>query len=239
MIKHIIREVPAEYADFSYYFDCDCFSEKAGGFEYTLFILYNDGWGRISGINADVFNNLQIRASNMIDDFGCAENGLIDYKGNKITYKRIMQDYGINYNSAKCAKLKKWAKQDGADDVDGMANYLSIVTNHKWETTSASGYSQGDYVDIIYCVDVYKPEDAEAAGEIWLGAAKEFGVIDVDEDGKETDSCYGYIVADCQAWRDEEYKRIVCEWAGIKPEETQIEMVDGCKTVTQYSYRTA
>lgn len=90
----------------------------------------------------------------------------------------------------------------------------------------------------MYCVDAYK-DGAEQYGEVWLGAATEFCVVDLDADGNETDSCYGYIVADCQAWSDADKKRLVCEWAGIEPEETALELIDGYKTVTQYSYRTA
>ena len=70
-----------------------------------------------------------------------------------------------------------------------------------------------------------------------MGAAKEFEVIDLDEDGNEVDNCGGYIVADSQAWRDEEYKRLVCEWAGIEESETQLEMIDGSHTYTKYTYR--
>lgn len=72
-----------------------------------------------------------------------------------------------------------------------------------------------------------------------MGCGKEFCVIDVDEDGNETDKCYGYIIADCQAWKDEDYKRLVCEWAGIDEEETRLEMIDGSTTQTIYSYRVA
>jgi len=53
------------------------------------------------------------------------------------------------------------------------------------------------------------------------------------------DSCYGYIVADCQARRDEDYKKIVCEWAGIAEDETQLEMIDSYTTYTHANYRIA
>ena len=236
--KYIIRQVAPEHCEFDFYFEGDCFNENAGGFEYTLFILHYDNF-RYYGLNHEVFNSLQIQASNMIDDFGYVAGGHTDYDGNKITYKRVMQDYGISYSPTKCAKLKKWAEQDGANDVDGMADYLSITTGRKWETTSARGYCQGDYVDIIYCADIYTAKGAEIAGEIYLGAANEFCVIELDENGKEIDSCYGYFVADCEAWKDEDYKKIVCEYAGIPENETVLEMIDGSYTVTHYNYRTA
>ena len=107
---------------------------------------------------------------------------------------------------------------------------------------SASGYCQGDYVKMVYCLDHYK-NGVEHYGEIWLGAAKEFCVITLDEDGEEGNSCSGFIVAGCQIknWQesDSEYKRIVCEWSDINPEETRLEMIEGSKTYTKYTYRIA
>ena len=81
-------------------------------------------------------------------------------------------------------------------------------------------------------------------------AAKEFCVIEIEdyqapetEDEEATytekESCYGFFVADCEAWKDEDYKRIVCEWEGIDPEETQLEMIESSRTTTIYTYRTA
>ena len=91
---------------------------------------------------------------------------------------------------------------------------------------------------MVYCPEHYK-QGVKAYGEVWLGCAKEFGVIDLDENGEETDSCWGYIVADCEARDDADYKRLVCEWAGIKPEETTLEMIDGYSVQTVCKYRTA
>lgn len=139
MIKHIIREVEPEACSFDYYFDGDTFTERAGDYCYTLFIVGD--------------------------------------------------------------------------------RHTAVFNAEAWE-----------------------------CGEIWLGCGKEFCVIDVedyaeDEDGEatytETDSVYGYIVADSQAWRDEDYKRLVCEWAGINEEETRLEMIDGSHVCTTYSYRVA
>lgn len=46
-------------------------------------------------------------------------------------------------------------------------------------------------------------------------------------------------MADCEAWTDEQYKKIVCEWAGIEPGETELQMIDGYSVRTVYNYRTA
>ena len=157
-----------------------------------------------------------------------------------MTYKQVMKDNGLAYNSTFCHKLREWAKNvdDYNADTDAIAEYLTITTGKTWATSSASGYCQGDYCEIVYCKEYY-PENVRKYGEIFLGCAKEFCVIDLDENGEESDCVGGYIVADCEAWKDEEYKRLVCEWAGIKPEETRLEMIDGYHTDTKYEYRTA
>jgi hypothetical protein len=131
-----------------------------------------------------------------------------------------------------------------ADEEGCIAKYLTIATGKEWATESAHGYCQGDVVKMVYCKEHYK-EGVNHYGEVWLGAAKEFGVIGLDENGEEDamDTCYGFIVADCQIknWRDSdnEYKKIVCEWACIKLEETQMDMIDGSKTYTRDTCRTA
>lgn len=236
-IKNIIREVPGEQADLSYYFDGDCFSESAGDYGYTLFIVYRDRHG-MSGLNIEEYNRIIERAegiSNGFYDVEHKESAWTSYE----TYKDVMRDWGIDYTSHKCHLLKEWYKGNGeVDDAESIAEFLTITTGKTWDTSSAYGYCQGDYVQIVYCKQYY-PENVEKYGEIWLGAAKEFCVIDLDENGEETDSCYGYIVADCEARGDDDYKRLVCEWAGIKPEETRLEMIDGYHTYTKYEYRTA
>lgn len=238
MIKNIIREVAPESCDFSYYFDDDGLTERGGDYCYNLFIISNEGWGRISGFNIDEYKNIQDKIDHILDGFQDVEDKVTDYDGRRYTYKDIMQEYGIEYNSRKCHALKEWAKDADTAEPETVAAYLTITTGKKWDVSSAHGYCQGDYVEMVYCPEHYK-NGVENYGEIWLGCAKEFCVIDLDENGEEADSCYGYIVADCEAWRDEDYKRIVCEWAGINEEETRLELIDGQNTYTTYSYRVA
>lgn len=237
-IKNIIREVPGEQAELSSYFDGDCFNENAGDYGYTLFIISNEGYGRLHGLNIDEYKRVMKQAENILEGFDSVDNGLTDYDGNKYTYKSVMQDNDIPYTSRKCHLLREWAKDADTSKPESIASFLDIITGKTWEVSSASGYCQGDYVEIVYCTQYY-PENVEKYGEIWLGAAKEFCVIDLDENGEEADSCYGYIVADCEARGDDDYKRLVCEWAGINPDETRLEMIDGYHTYTKYEYRTA
>lgn len=234
--KYIVREIPAEYTDFSWYFENDGLTEKGGDFCYNLFIIYNNHW-QLSGFNIDRYKQIVEIASNLQDDFAAV--GEIDYNGKPLTYKRIMEEYGIQYNPVKCHKLKEWAEQQTGryyDSEDMIAEYLTIITGQKWETEEARGYCQGDYVKMVYCPAHYK-NGVENYGEIYLGAGKEFCVIYLDENGEEIDRISGYIVADCEVNREEDYKKLVCEWAEIPEEETILQMVDDCITKREYSYR--
>ena len=236
MKKYIIREVEPEACDFSYYFDDDGLSERGGDYCYTLFIVSCDRWGRYEGFNVKEFENVCSQAEEMAEMFDdIAEGGY--YSAFYSSYKDCMTDNGITYNSRKCHALKELLR-DWDNTPENVAAFLTITTGKEWAVSSARGYCQGDYVEMVYCPEHHK-NGVQHYGEVWLGAAKEFCVIELDENGEETDSCYGYIVADCQAWRDEDYKRLVSEWAGIDQDEAQLEMIDGYTTRAVYTYRTA
>ena len=237
--KYIVREYEPDCTSFDLYFDDDGLTEKGGDYNYNLFIVVNDGWGRLSGFNTEEYKRVKETAENVLEGFADVEDGLTDYDGKKYTYKDIMEEYNIPYTSHKCHLLKEWYKgtNDFRADTSDVAEYLSITTGKEWAVKSVCGYCQGDYCGVVYCKEHYnKPE---VYGEVWLGCAKEFCVIDLDENGEETDSCGGYIVADSESRDDSDYKRLVCEWAGIDEQETELQMIDGYSTHTVYSYRTA
>lgn len=239
MIKHIIREVAPEACDFSYYFDGDTFTEASGDYCNTLFIISNERWGRLEGYNIDEYKRVRDQANYIISGFEDVRDpgNAYNWTGYR-TYKEAMEDNGVSYTPRKCHQLKQWTQDADSDNPESIAEYLTITTGKRWTTSSARGYCQGDYVEMVYCPECY-PEGVEACGEVWLGAAKEFCIIDVNDDGTEGDTVYGYIVADCKAWRDAEYKAIICKWEGLEPEETRLEMIDSTTTRTIYSYRTA
>lgn len=234
MKKYIIREVAPEACDFSFYFEDDGLSANSGDFCNTLFIVpTRDN----SGFNAEEYKRVQDEAETIIDEFA-AIRGDGWYSASFDTFKECMEYYGIAYNSRKCHALKEWSIDADTAEPETIAAFLSITTGKVWEVSSAHGYCQGDYCEMVYCADNYK-NGVQQYGEVWLGAAKEFGVIELDENGAEIDSCYGYIVADCEAWRDEDYKRIVSNWAGIDENDAQLEMIDNCTVSRSYSYRVA
>lgn len=234
--KYIVREYSPEACDLSFYFD-DGLTEKGGEYCYNLFILYDRGWGRLSGFNIERYQKVQQKARYLIEDFELTaeyiENGDRDAFGRRATYKKVMEQYGIPYNSRKCHALKEWAKNADEDRPEDIAAFLTITTGKKWDVTGVYGYCQGDYVEIVYCPEHYK-SGVQNYGEVWLGCAKEFCVIELGDDSDEIDRCGGYIVADSEAWDDEDYKRIVCEWACIPEDETQLEMFDGYTSSPKY-----
>jgi hypothetical protein len=224
-IKYIIREVPPEQSNFSFYFDNDCFTGAGGDWNYNLFIVaqsYHD-----KGFNEEEYNEIVSEIESMLDEEEVEPKYAAFIKE---CNGKPSAPYRYSYNNFEAYKEEM------------VARYLTIKTGTEWNVVGAYGYSQGDYVKVVYCKEHYSKESAQAAGEIWLGSAKEFGVHEIDDDGEEIDSCYGYIVADCQvnyATQDADYKRIVSEWSDITQEDdVALEMVEGSHTVTHYTYRT-
>jgi len=229
-IKYIIREVPAEHSDFSFYFEDDGLTQAGGDYCCNLFIISNDGY-RVDGFNIDEYQSIQRKAEAIAEDFYNIENGYTYYFS---SYKEVMEYNDITYNSNKCHKLRKWAETADVDSAESIAEFLSIITGKEWTTESVHGYCQGDYVDIVYCPEYYK-NGVKSYGEIWLGCGKEFCVITI-ENGEEKDTTYGYIIADCEAIYNEDYKKLICKWAGIPEAETQLEIITDYKYKTDYSY---
>jgi len=237
-MKHLIREIEPECAELGFYFDGDTFTSRAGDFCYTLFIIQNEGYGRLSGLNIDEYKEVTQRAGRILDGFNYVDNGGRNYDGSMATYKQAMEDENIRFNPTTCARLRKWSENANEDKPEDIAAFLTIITGHKWDVSSARGYCQGDYADIVYCTDFYTGQEIDEAGDIWMGCAKEFSITDYENDNDtEGFTVYGYIVADCQARTDEDYKRIVCDYAGISPEDTTLEMICGSHTHTEYEYK--
>jgi hypothetical protein len=250
-INYIIREVPPEQSDFSLYFDDDGLKEIGGDYCYNLFIAAQSRNYR--GFNDEEYNSLQNEIENLLEMYTDIAN-----KSSYAQYSSVgamLFDLGLVnsvHNTKRIKKITEWLKgcnekpnspwgnyetQAAAFPEETTAEYLTFKTGKQWSTDSAYGYSQGDYVEMIYCPEHYK-DGVKHYGEIWLGAGKEFYTIKLDENGEETDTCYGYIIADCQARTDEDYKRLICEWAEIPEDETRLEMIEAGCTYTTYSYRT-
>ena len=249
-IKHIIREVPPEQSNFSLYFDDDGLTEAGGDYCYNLFIVAQSR--NSCEFNEKEYQNIQGEIENLLEMYDDIVNksGYAQYS----SVGAMLFDLGLVssiHNTRRIKEIKEWLSacndkpnspwrnyetQSEAFPEETAAEYLTFKTGKQWCTCSATGYSQGDYVKMVYCPEHYG-NGVEHYGEIWLGAGKEFYTIDLDENGEEIDTCGGYIIADCQVRNDEDYKRLVCEWAGISEDEAQLEMIDDQRTFTKYTYR--
>ena len=234
MKKHIIREVPLESYDNSYYFDDDGLTEAGGDYCNNLFIISDSR--RLDGFNIEEYKRLREQAEAIIDGFHDVSDKWTNGYNSYDTYKECMEYNDIVYTSRKCHLLKEWVNNADTEKTEDIAEFLTIKTGKKWETESAHGYSQGDYVEMVYCPEHYT-DGVRSYGEIWLGAYKEFCVVDLDDSGNEVDTCYGFCVADCDVESDLAYKKIICEWYGIKEEETKLEMIESQKQYTKYEYK--
>lgn len=249
-IKYIIREVPAEQTEFNFYFEDDGLTETGCDYCYNLFIVAQSR--NSCGFNEKEYNNIQNEIENLLEMYVDIIN-----KSNYAQYSSIgsmLLDYKLIDNIHNTKRIKEWTEffancceqpvspyanysdNFSAHNEEMTAQYLTLKTGKQWETDDAYGYCQGDYVKMVYCKEHYT-SGVKNYGEIWLGAGKEFYTIDIDENGEEADTCYGFIVADCQVRSDEDYKKLVCEWACIPEDETQLEMIDTYRTCVSYTYK--
>ena len=233
MKKYSIEEVAPECADLSFSFDDDGLTEAGtGDFCGNVFMLFWDrGWRAV--LNEGEYRMALEQAENVLDCFG-------DVHGWYSSYKEAMEDAGVKYSPKRCHDLKQWAAADPDPDYpEDLAAFLTITTGRTWETVTGHGYCQGDQATAVFCPDFHGKEYMRALCEIACGAAREYTVTEYGDDGEELETVGGYIVADCQAWRDDDVKALVCEWACIPPEETELRAIDGWSTQTFYEYRTA
>ena len=226
MAKYIFREVALEHADFSFYFDDDGLTE--------LFIVENRDF---SGLNMEEFDRIYKTLEEVLDgayDIANKEPWAYESMG------ALLLAYGLIDNIKQTRRIKRFKEffnneNTDIDKLETVAEYLTITTGKEWETASARGYSQGDYIEGLYCIESY-PNGIQNYLEIWLGAGKEFSFITLDENGEEVDESYGYIVADSEANDSKELKALLCRWEGVPEEETELQIISGLRTYTAYEY---
>jgi hypothetical protein len=195
MKKIIAKEVPPAYVDFSYYFDDDGL-KSVGGENCAVYIIPADGR---SGFNQNEYLEIELHAQAVIDDY----------------------EAGFPIDEA----LKEWVKYANPCDINDIAEFLTITTGEEWAVKAFTGYSQGDYCEVVYCVNHHTPERIEEIGKFWLGCGTEFCIED----------CYGYYVPDTIRWREgDELRQYLADSYGCKPEELEIYLYDGERIVTKY-----
>lgn len=197
MKKIIAKEVNPAYVDFRHYFDDD---ELKGinDKNCAVYIIPADR-RRYSGFNLDEYEEIEQQAQVIIDDY---KNG-----------------YPMEET------LKEWAKYADVSDTNSIAEFLTITTGEKWAVKSFTGYSQGDYCEVVYCVSRHTPERINEIGKFWLGCGTEFHI----------DGCYGYYVPDTIRWQEgETLRKYLADSYGCKPDELEIYLYDGEYVATDY-----
>jgi hypothetical protein len=197
MKKITAKEVNPAQVDFSFYFDDDGL-KSVGGENCAVYIIPADR-NRYTGFNMDEYEEIEQQAQAVIDDY---EDG-----------------YPIEET------LKEWVEYADPYNTTDIADYLTITTGEEWTVKAFTGYSQGDYCEVVYCINHYTPEHINEIGKFWLGCGTEFCI----------DDCYGYYVPDTIRWREgNELRQYLADCYGCKPEELEIYLYDGEHIVTDY-----
>jgi len=219
MEKIIAKEVNPAYVDFSLYFYDDSLKSVSGE-NCAVYIVPGDR-ERYGGFNMEEYREIEQKADSLIEAFKEVSPKNEYYP----TYKEAMLSHDIEYTSHKCKLLKKWAEYANPYDTGDLAEFLTITTGEKWEVKAFTGYSQGEYCEVVYCVNRHTPEHITEIGKFWLGCGTEFSI----------DDCYGYYVVDELRWEEgEKLRQYLADCYGCRPEELEVYLYDGEHIVTDY-----
>ena len=197
MKKIIVKEVNLARVDFSFYFDDDSL-KNAGGENCAVYIVPTDR-RRYSGFNMEEYREIEHHA------------------------QAVIYDYEAGYPVEEA--LKEWAKYANPQNTSDIAEFLTITTGEEWAVKAFTGYSQGDYCEVVYCVSRHTPERIKEIGKFWLGCGTEFSI----------DGCRGYFVTDELRWEEgDKLRQYLADCYGCKPEELEIHLYDGEHMVTDY-----
>ena len=198
MRKIVAKEVNPAHVDFRHYFDDDRLKGIIDDENCAVYIVSANG-RRNACFNMEEYQNIEQQAQAVIDDY---KNG-----------------YPVEET------LEEWAKYADASDTNSIAEFLTITTGEEWAVKSFTGYAQGDYCEVVYCVSRYTPEHINEIGKFWLGCGTEFCI----------DDCYGYYVPDTIRWQEgEALRKYLANCYGCKPDELEIYLYDGEHIVTDY-----
>ena len=102
---------------------------------------------------------------------------------------------------------------------------LKKVTGKDWTETTLRGYSQGDWNTLYYVDEEVGKEEIETIEDFYMNKITEFRVDEGDGDE------YRTFVPDDIVWKG---KKSICEYLGLKEEETIIYEDDGYEKVYKY-----
>jgi len=223
MNKIIAKEVNPADVDFSAYFDDDGLKSVEGE-NCAVYIITADR-RRNSGFNMEEYEYIEEQSQDIIDGFHDVNDKWANGYNSYDNYKEVLEYNNVLYSPQKCHLLKQWAEHADTSDTETIAEYLTITTGEEWAVKSFTGYSQGDYCEVVYCINHYTPEHINEIGKLWLGCGTEFAI----------NNCYGYFVIDELRWEEgKKLRQYLADCYGCKPDELEIYLYDGEHTVTDY-----
>ncbi len=161
--NYIIREVPPEQTEFSFYFDDDGLTAAGGDYCYNLFIVAQSR--NSGGFNEEEYRNIQNEIENLLEMYVDIVN-----KSDYAQYSSVgamLKDYKLIDNIHNTKRIKvftalfadccekpvspyaNYHDNFTAHNEEKTAEYLTLKTGKEWTTGSATGYCQGDYVKML------------------------------------------------------------------------------------------
>lgn len=126
-------------------------------------------------------------------------------------------------------RLLAIAKENYYDGDTGydyeILDELKKVTGKVWKTYTMRGYCQGDWQILYYVVDEVTSSEIETIENFYMGKVTEF---EIEEDGEDV---YIDFIPDDIVWKG---KKSICDYFGLKEEETTIYEDDGYEKVYKY-----
>ena len=195
--KIIAKELHPSHVDFGYYFDDDGLKSISGK-NCAVYIVPADR-RRYNGFNMEEYQEIERQAQAVIDDY----------------------EEGFPIDEA----LKEWVECADPYSTRDIAEFLTITTGEEWNVKAFTGYHQGDYCEVVYCVNRYTPEHITEIGKFWLGCGTEFCI----------DDCCGYYVPDHIRWEEgEKLRQYLADSYGCEPDDLEIYLYIGEHMVIDY-----
>ena len=195
--KIIAKELHPSHVDFGYYFDDDGLKSISG--KNCAVYIVPAGRRRYNGFNMEEYQEIERQAQAVIDDY----------------------EEGFPIDEA----LKEWVEYADPYSTRDIAEFLTITTGEEWNVKAFTGYHQGDYCEVVYCVNRYTPEHITEIGKFWLGCGTEFCI----------DDCCGYYVPDHIRWEEgEKLRQYLADSYGCEPDDLEIYLYIGEHMVIDY-----
>ena len=127
-----------------------------GGENCAVYIVPADR-RRYGGFNMEEYQEIEETAEAIIDGFHDVNNKWTNGYDSYANYKEVLEYNNVPYSPRKCHLLKKWAEHANPYDTNDIAAFLTITTGEEWAVKAFTGYFQGDYCEVVYCVNHYTP----------------------------------------------------------------------------------